>query len=78
MKKIALWVASLVVLGVVGSAFIAAQTRPGPEPRVLSGGDIGFRLEGTNSKGEPVGTLVIRINGTWVEPGDSPKVRQAR
>ena len=78
MQKIMLWVASLIVLGVVGSAFIAAQTRGVPEPRVLSGNDIGFRLEGTNPKGEPIGTLVVRINGQWVEPRDAPRVHQAR
>jgi hypothetical protein len=36
-------------------------------PTVVSGADIGFRIEGV--KGDtPVGTLVIRVNGQWVEP----------
>jgi hypothetical protein len=37
-------------------------------PTVLSGGDIGFRVEGDRG-GTPVGTLVVKINGQWV-PAD--------
>jgi hypothetical protein len=36
-------------------------------PTVISGNDIGFRIEGTRGD-TPVGTLVIRVNGEWVEP----------
>jgi len=36
-------------------------------PTVVSGADIGFRIEGV--KGDtPVGRLVIRVNGQWVVP----------
>jgi len=35
-------------------------------PTVLSGPDFGFRVEG-NRAGTPVGTLVIKMNGQWVE-----------
>jgi hypothetical protein len=40
---------------------------PSPAPRVLSGSDVGFRVEGVDSKGQPFGTLVIRVNGEWVD-----------
>ncbi len=43
-------------------------TRRSPQPAgvVLSGADIGFRLEG--SKGDAVvGRLVVRVNGEWRE-----------
>lgn len=40
---------------------------PAPEPTVLSGADVGFRLEGTIGDA-PAGTIVIRQNGQWVEP----------
>ena len=35
-------------------------------PTVLSGADFGFRVEG-NRAGTAVGTLVIKMNGQWVE-----------
>ena len=39
-----------------------------PEPaRVLSGTDVGFRLEGFDKAGRPIGTFVIRVNDRWVD-----------
>jgi hypothetical protein len=35
-------------------------------PTVISGADFGFRVEG-NRGGTPVGTLVVKMNGQWVE-----------
>lgn len=35
-------------------------------PTVLSGADLGFRVEG-NRGGTPVGTLVVKVSGHWVE-----------
>lgn len=40
-------------------------------PTVLSGADVGFRVEG-NRGGMPVGTLVVKVNGQWVEAEVSP------
>ena len=38
-----------------------------PGPVVLAGDDIGFRVD--RRKGDvPVGRLVVRVNGMWVEP----------
>ena len=34
--------------------------------RVLSGADVGFRLEGERN-GKPQGKLVVRVDGKWVE-----------
>jgi len=66
------WVVSLLAVGTVASAQ-AQLWRPVP-PRVLFGEDVGFRVEGL--RGEvPSGTLVIRVNGEWVEAmvgGPSP------
>ena len=58
-----LWLASLVLVGTIARA----QALPGVETRVLSGGDIGFRVEGMQGNA-PSGTLVVRWNGQWVEP----------
>jgi hypothetical protein len=52
-----------------------AQTRPSA-PRVLSGTDIGFRVEGTDARtGNPTGRLVVRIDGEWVEISPAGGVR---
>jgi hypothetical protein len=62
---VVIWVASLVAV----AALARAQVRmtPLPSPVVLSGSDIGFRLEGRIGS-TPAGTLVIRVNGKWVAP----------
>jgi hypothetical protein len=58
-------------LGLFGSGAMAgAQLRgvtPIPEPRVLSGDDIGFRVEGRQGD-SLVGRFVVKVNGQWVEP----------
>jgi hypothetical protein len=44
-----------------------AQALPGADMKVLTGDDIGFRVDGARGK-TPTGTLVVRWNGQWVEP----------
>ena len=75
-KWIVLWFSSLVVGATLTSGVMRAQATPEelrrraqeqlPGSRIISGNDIGFRMEGTNAAGEPVGTLVVRIDGQWV------------
>jgi hypothetical protein len=36
-------------------------------PRIVTGGDVGFRVEGLRGGSTPVGTFVVRVNGEWVE-----------
>jgi hypothetical protein len=70
---------AIAIASVIGRAQ-AVQFAPTPRANVqiLSGSDIGFRVEG-NKAGKPVGTLVVRIDGQWVEatfsPGIQPLVR---
>jgi hypothetical protein len=59
----ALWVLSIVATGVWVSAQSAFQSG---EPQVLTGDDIGFRLEGSQANG-PRGRFVVRVNGKWVD-----------
>jgi hypothetical protein len=61
---VVLWVVSVIAI----AGLSVAQTRPEalPAPRVISGDEIGFRVEGFNG-GMPTGRLVVRINGEWVE-----------
>ena len=65
------WIVSLVLAlglfsaGVAIGAAQAVNAQPVPL-RVMSGDDFGFRVQGR--KGDtPVGTLVVRVNGEWVE-----------
>ena len=39
---------------------------PIPEPVILTGADIGFRLNAVQTSFVPTGDLVIRRNGRWV------------
>ena len=46
-------------------------------PRVLSGTDVGFRVEGLRGS-TPVGKIVVRVNGQWIEAESaSPATRPA-
>ncbi len=73
-KSVLLWLVSLVATAGVTASIAMAQTRP-PGPRILSGTDVGFRIEGTDVRtGNPTGTLVVRIDGQWVEVGPASRV----
>jgi hypothetical protein len=72
-KLAVLWLLSLVVVGAVSSS--AQQTRPNQRPGfnlitetpiVISGNDVGFRIERTQD-GIPIGKVVVRVNGVWVD-----------
>jgi hypothetical protein len=82
-KPLGYWMTSLLVTTVLASGITAwAQGRPTPrpgEPRVLAGPDVGFRIDGTDPRnGRPTGTLVVRINGQWVETSAVPGVQLAK
>jgi hypothetical protein len=74
-RLLLLWVGSMVVVAGATATFTLAQTGP-TEPRIVSGNDIGFRVEGADPRtGGPVGRLMIRVNGEWVEAGSAGAVR---
>ena len=82
-RLLPIWIAVVVV----ASALTAyAQLPPGRQPapgfdapRVLSGDDVGFRVEGTDpATGRPVGTWMVRMNGGWVEAAPKPMIRPAK
>ena len=72
-KLAVVWTLSLLV---VGAASFSAQGRGGVPPlssslitegpTLLSGNDIGFRMERTKD-GIAIGKLVVRIDGRWVD-----------
>jgi hypothetical protein len=80
---IGLWVASVLATGF----WVHAQTplpprerRPAPSqaeptPTVITGNDLGFRIE-SRKGGTPVGRFVVRINGQWVDVEESVGVKR--
>ena len=63
-----------------GGAAVAAEilaTGQSNEARVLSGSDLGFRIDGTARDGTPIGTFVVRVDGKWVSPQFQPMLRRA-
>jgi hypothetical protein len=63
---VVLWIGSLIAVGTAAYAQASRMT-PLPSPVVLTGNDIGFRVEG-QIRDTPAGSLVIRVNGQWVAP----------
>jgi hypothetical protein len=74
-RLVALWFLSLVVVGTLASA-VTAQVNRGNG--IITGSNIGFRLEGTDMSGKPVGTWMVRIAGEWVAVGMQVKVSPAQ
>jgi len=70
-KLAILWALSLVAVGAIASSAQAPRGNPGfnlltETPTIVSGNDVGFRIERTQN-GIPVGRVVVRVNGTWVD-----------
>jgi hypothetical protein len=62
-----IWVFVVVLIALTGAWTYAQSLQVTPvTPTVVSGPDLGFRVVG-NRGGTPVGTLVIKMNGQWVE-----------
>lgn len=60
-------IAAIVMVGFVGGWVSAQSIAVVPvTPAVLSGDDIGFRVEGYRGT-VAVGTLVVRVDGKWVD-----------
>ena len=66
-------VAAIVACLLVGAGWVAAQQTQAPQnPNLLSGAEIGFRVEG-KAPGGVLGTLMVRLKtGEWVEAHGVP------
>ena len=60
------WVASLVAVAAIAMA--QARSPQSAPPTVISGDNLGFRVEGMQA-GVPQGRIVIRVDSQWVEVG---------
>jgi hypothetical protein len=56
-----------------GAGWAVAQSTQAQAPMILSGSDIGFRVDRQRSGnlGRLTGAWVVRVNGQWVEPDTS-------
>jgi len=73
-RLVLFWLGSLVAVAVVTTTLTLAQVRR-EMPRVVSGADLGFRVEGTDPSGNASGVFVVRLNGEWVPVSSMPTVR---
>ena len=64
--SVAVLTASMAAAFALGHIQGTAAQQPPALPMVVSGSDIGFRLEPGHAT--PTGRLVVRLNGQWVEP----------
>ena len=71
-RSVVLWL-SLLAAVASASAWVGAQSmvvKPIDQPMVLSGADVGFRVEGWHGT-TAVGKFVVKIDGKWVEAAPS-------
>jgi hypothetical protein len=64
-------VVAVIVSGGLAAA-LAQDSQPKDNVRVLSGSDLGFRVERLDS-GRAIGTFVVKVDGKWVEVTMAPK-----
>ena len=64
---VVVWIGSLIAVAAAAAVLMHAQARQSlPTAPIISGADIGFRVE--SQRGDvPYGTLMIRVDGKWVE-----------
>jgi hypothetical protein len=66
-RRIALFGVLCIALLFAVATIVKAQAPPRviPAQGIVSGADLGFRIDGYQGD-TPVGTLVVRVNGQWV------------
>jgi len=79
-----IWVLTLVATGLwvhaQGTPRVVPSPRPSPNndneiPTIISGGDIGFRVDSWSKDGTPIGRIVVHQEGKWLEVTLSGRVR---
>jgi hypothetical protein len=77
-KLAIVWALSLIAVSAISGS---AQTLPTflhmENETVVSGNDIGFRIERTQD-GIPVGKVVVRVDGRWVDTAAPPTIVRTR
>ena len=59
-------------------AWAHAQAQQSPDEKILSGSEVGFRVDPvrTQVEGKLAGTWVVRVNGRWMEPLSAASTRR--
>jgi hypothetical protein len=57
---------AMLAVATLGRAQQFGDSVPLPSPVILSGPDVGFRIDGRYGD-TPIGAIVVRIDGKWVE-----------
>jgi hypothetical protein len=79
-----IWVVTLVATGLWAHAQSTPRVVPAPRPSpnsdneiptIISGNDIGFRLESWSKDGTPIGRIVVHQEGKWLDVTLSGRVR---
>ena len=68
---IVLWALSLIIVGALAYAQTPGQRGTTPPPTIISGSDLGFRVA-RQQGGRVMGTLVVRVNGEWLDAEPAP------
>lgn len=81
MKRLFVIALAILLAGLIGGWASAEvlqrrQTIPVDPPVIVSGADVGFRIEGRRG-GVRVGSIVVRVDGKWVATGPSEGWHQA-
>lgn len=78
MRRFMMLVAAVMLFG-AGWVYAQVLRQVSPvNPTIVSGDDIGFRVEGHRG-GIAIGTLMVKVDGKWVEadPNGIPGVRRS-
>jgi hypothetical protein len=78
-----IWVVTLVATGLWAHAQSNPRVLPPPRtppgsddiPVIISGNDIGFRVESWSKDGTPIGRIVVHQEGKWLDVTLSGRVR---
>jgi hypothetical protein len=77
-RSLQLSLAVLLLADAFASGLLVAQARlPASDFHMLSGSDVGFRVEGTDSNGRPIGRWMVRVEGRWTETAPAAILRRA-
>jgi hypothetical protein len=75
---VVVWIGSLIAVATAAAVLMHAQARQSlPTAPIISGADIGFRVE--SQRGDVrYGTLMIRVDGKWIEAGFASKLMRVK
>ena len=63
---VVVWTLSIIAAATIATTAQTPEMVPSAIPTVVSGNDLGFRIDGQRGQ-TPVGRIVVRIDGQWVE-----------